>query len=94
MAHTVRIGAKGRVVLPAALRAETHMDEGDELIVSVADGRIIMETPDAIKARLRAAAAAARSDGRVVDRLLEDRRTDLKLEGRRLKSAGKRITSR
>jgi AbrB family looped-hinge helix DNA binding protein len=94
MAHSVRIGAKGRVVLPVALRAETHLKEGDELIVTAAGGRIVMETPDAIKARLRAAAAAARTDGKVVDRLLAHRRADLDLETRRLKPAGKRTSSR
>jgi AbrB family looped-hinge helix DNA binding protein len=93
MAHSVRIGAKGRVVLPAALRAETHLNEGDEVIVTAADGRIVMETPDAIKARLRAAAAAARTDGKVVDRLLAHRRADVDLESHRLKAAGKRTRS-
>ena len=90
MAHSVRIGAKGRVVLPAAIRAETRLKEGDELVVTAADGRIVMETPDAIKARLRAAAAAAGRDGKVVDRLLAHRRADLKLETNRVKAAGKR----
>ncbi len=94
MAHSVRIGAKGRVVLPAALRAETHLNVGDEVIVTAADGRIVMETPDAIKARLRAAAAVARTDGKVVDRLLAHRRADLDLESQRLKAAGKRTPSR
>jgi len=94
MAHSVRIGAKGRIVLPAALRAETHLKEGDELIVTAADGRVVMETPDAIKARLRAAAAVARTDGKVVDRLLAHRRADLDLESRRVKRAGKRTSSR
>src|SRR5260370_17178434 len=61
MAHSVRIGAKGRIVLPAALRAETHLKEGDELIVTAADGRVVMETPDALKARLQPAAPAAQT---------------------------------
>jgi AbrB family looped-hinge helix DNA binding protein len=94
MAHLVRIGAKGRVVLPAALRAETQLNEGDEVIVTAADGRIVMETPHAIKVRLRAAAAAARTDGKVVDRLLAHRRADLDLENGRLESAAKRTRSR
>lgn len=86
MAHSVRIGAKGRVVLPAALRAQTGASEGDELIASAEGGRIILETSGAIKARLRAAAMAARSDGKVVDRLLADRKADLEMEGRPAKT--------
>ena len=90
MAHSVRIGAKGRVVLPAALRAQTRVAEGDELIASADGGRIILETSDAIKARLRAAAMAARSAGKVVDRLLADRKADLEQEARRMKTTRSR----
>ena len=83
MAHIVRIGAKGRTVLPAALRAELRVEVGDEFVARVEDGRIVLETREAIKARLRSLAAAARSDGRAVDRLLADRAADLEFEERR-----------
>ncbi len=83
MAHILRIGAKGRTVLPAALRAEVRVGVGDELVAHAEEGRIVLETREAIKARLRSLAAAAKSDGRAVDRLLADRAGDLELEERR-----------
>jgi AbrB family looped-hinge helix DNA binding protein len=81
----LRIGAKGRIVLPAALRAEAHLQEGDELIAYVEGTRITLETRADVKARLRAQAAAARPHGDMVAGLLEDRRADLALEAKRLR---------
>jgi AbrB family looped-hinge helix DNA binding protein len=86
VAHLVRIGAKGRIVLPAALRAQAHLREGDELIAYVEGKRITLETRADVKARLRAqASAAAGGRGDVVAGLLEDRRADLALEDERLR---------
>ena len=65
--HVLRIGGKGRVVLPVALRAEAHLEEGDELIAYVEGGRITMETRDDVRRRLRALAAEARTLGRFLD---------------------------
>jgi AbrB family looped-hinge helix DNA binding protein len=81
----LRIGAKGRIVLPAALRAEAHLQEGDELIAFAEGNRITLETRADIKARLRAQAMAARRGGDPVASLLEDRRADLALEDERLR---------
>ncbi len=83
MVHVLRIGGKGRVVLPVALRAEAHLEEGDELIAYVEGGRITMETRDDVRRRLRALAAEARTRGDVVEGLLADRRADLALEDER-----------
>lgn len=84
MVHVLRIGGKGRVVLPVALRAEAHLEEGDELIAYVEGGRITMETRDDVRRRLRALAAEAGTRGDVVEGLLADRRADLALEDERL----------
>jgi AbrB family looped-hinge helix DNA binding protein len=81
----LRIGAKGRIVLPAALRTEAHLQEGDELIAFVEGSRITLETRADIKARLRAQAMATRGRGDAVADLLEDRRADLALEDERLR---------
>jgi AbrB family looped-hinge helix DNA binding protein len=85
VAHLVRIDAKGRIVLPAALRAQAHLQEGDELIAYVEDRRITLETRADVKARLRAQAAAARTRGDVVAGLLQDRLADLASEEERLR---------
>jgi bifunctional DNA-binding transcriptional regulator/antitoxin component of YhaV-PrlF toxin-antitoxin module len=76
---TFRSDAKGRTVIPAPLRSEAGIrEDGDVLVGHVEDGRLIIETRDAIKRRLRAQ-AAGREEG-VVDRLLADRRADAELE--------------
>jgi AbrB family looped-hinge helix DNA binding protein len=85
MDHLIRIGAKGRAVIPAALRAELHVAEGDELVARAEEGRIVLETRQAIKNRLRAQAAAANRDGGVVGRLLADREADARLDEQRSK---------
>ena len=79
--HVVfRSDAKGRTVIPAALRAEAGIsEEGDTLVGYVEDGRLVIEPRAAVKQRLRARAEASRRDG-VVERLLADRRADLDLE--------------
>jgi AbrB family looped-hinge helix DNA binding protein len=85
VAHLLRIDAKGRIMLPAALRAQAHLQEGDELIAYVEDRRIILETRADVKARLRAQAAAARTHGDAVAGLLQDRLADLAAEEQRLR---------
>lgn len=61
VAHTssveFRIGAQGRGVLPAPVRRAAHVDEGDRLVARAeGPGRIVLETPAAIRARVWAAA--------------------------------------
>jgi bifunctional DNA-binding transcriptional regulator/antitoxin component of YhaV-PrlF toxin-antitoxin module len=77
---TFKTDAKGRTVIPAALRAAAGIrEEGDVLVGYVEDGRLVVETRAAIRRRIRAQAAARRTEG-VVDRLLADRQADLELE--------------
>jgi bifunctional DNA-binding transcriptional regulator/antitoxin component of YhaV-PrlF toxin-antitoxin module len=73
---TFRTDAKGRTVIPAALRALAGIKEdGDVLVGHVEEGRLIVETRAAIKRRLQDQAASTRASG-VVERLLADRRAD------------------
>ena len=78
-----RVGAKGRVVLPAAVRRAAHVDEGDEVVARPdGEGRVVIETVDSIRARVWAAAPEAsgldtEADVRSMrdqDRQLEQRR--------------------
>jgi AbrB family looped-hinge helix DNA binding protein len=74
--------AKGRTVIPAALREQAGIREGGDVLVGyVEEGRLVIETRAAIRRRIRAQAAATGASG-VVDRLLTDRRTDRKREER------------
>jgi bifunctional DNA-binding transcriptional regulator/antitoxin component of YhaV-PrlF toxin-antitoxin module len=55
MAVTLSVGEKGRVVLPAALRKEAGVQVGDELVARVVGPhQILVETKEAVAARLRA----------------------------------------
>jgi bifunctional DNA-binding transcriptional regulator/antitoxin component of YhaV-PrlF toxin-antitoxin module len=77
---TFRTDAKGRTVIPAALRAQAGIrNDGDVLVGHVEDGRLVVETRAAVRRRLRDQAAACRAEG-VVDRLLADRQADLELD--------------
>ncbi len=78
--QTVRVGDKGRVVIPANLRQAAGGATGDELVMRAQDGSIVLETRAAIKARVRAEARAAGAPAGAVERLLADRAADLALE--------------
>jgi bifunctional DNA-binding transcriptional regulator/antitoxin component of YhaV-PrlF toxin-antitoxin module len=77
----VRIGTQGRLVLARAIREELGAAEGATYVARVEDGRLILETRDAILARLRAHAAAADGgDGSWVDQLIAERRAEARRE--------------
>jgi bifunctional DNA-binding transcriptional regulator/antitoxin component of YhaV-PrlF toxin-antitoxin module len=77
---TFRTDAKGRTVIPAALRAQAGIrEDGDVLVGHVEGERLIIETRATIKRRLHAQASATGATG-MVDRLLADRRADMDLE--------------
>lgn len=51
------VGAKGRVVLPAAVRRAAHVEEGAEVVARPdGEGRVLIETVASIRARVWAAA--------------------------------------
>lgn len=57
---TFQIGAKGRAVIPVAVRRAANIHENDTLVAHVnALGQVVIETEEALKARLWAAAAQA-----------------------------------
>jgi AbrB family looped-hinge helix DNA binding protein len=87
--YTLRVGEKGRTVLPAELRGAAHIQAGDTLVARLEDGRLIIETRDAVRVRIRAAARKAKSDGQVVDRFLADRRQEAEAEDTRLRRGRK-----
>ena len=54
------IGAKGRVVLPAAVRRAANIAEGDQVVARPAgEGRVVIETVHSIRARVWGAAPGA-----------------------------------
>lgn len=81
MQHKTRIGAGGRVVLPAPCRRELGLKQGDELIVIVTDGAIRLLTVDQAireaRRRVRKYVAARHS---LVRELIDDRRREAEHE--------------
>jgi antitoxin PrlF len=68
---TTRVGAKGQVVIPKAVRDQAQLHPGDEVDVVFVDDRIV------IAARQRADALGGRfARSGMAERLLEDRRTE------------------
>lgn len=71
----VRIGTQGRIVLPRELREQLGAEEGATYVAHVDDGRLILESRDAILRRLRARARQL-DGGPVVDELIAERRQE------------------
>ncbi len=72
----LRVGDRGRVVLPAALREELGLRQGDVLTVTLEGDQLVASTPRAALDRVR---ARVRGTG-VVEELLEDRRRQAEAE--------------
>lgn len=72
----LRVGDRGRVVLPAALRERLGLRQGDVLSVTLEGGQLVASTPHAALERVR---ARVRGTG-VVEELLDDRRRQTEAE--------------
>ena len=72
------VGKKGRVVIPASIRRAAGLSEGTEIVTSVDEaGRVVIDTPSSIKARIRQRAAAGKKmSGSSVDQLIAERAAD------------------
>ena len=74
----ITVGNKGRIVIPKRIRELVGLEEGVRVAAFVDDlGRVVLETPEAVKARIRLRASqSADPRGSAVDQLLEERRGD------------------
>lgn len=73
----VRVGPKGRVVVPAPIRHALGLEEGSELVARVEGGGIVFEPRSAAVDRLRALVRASIPDGvSLVDELIAERRAE------------------
>jgi AbrB family looped-hinge helix DNA binding protein len=71
----VRIGAQGRVVLPADLRAFLGFDEGRTVVAYVeGEGRLVIESPEAIQRALLEEWSEVAGEVSLVDDLRAERR--------------------
>ncbi len=73
----VKVDSGGRVVVPAGFRRALGIDNGQELLMSLDDGFVRLQTVDAALARVRAIARRRRgSDASVVDEFIAERRRE------------------
>ncbi len=79
----VRVGPQGRVVIPASLRKALGIRPGQMLVARAEEGRVVLEQPDAIIARLKNRLWAVPSDVSLVDELISERRKESYRERRR-----------
>jgi AbrB family looped-hinge helix DNA binding protein len=80
----VRVGPKGRILVPAPLRRELAMEEGAEVVVRAERGRLVVEPRAVVLGRLRAVVRnAVPPDVSLVDELLAGRKDELRQERRR-----------
>lgn len=74
---TVEIGARGRLVLPAQVRRYLGIEEGDELILTVDDARMIrLCSRKHLASKLRGIYKDLSSKRSMVDELIADRRQE------------------
>lgn len=70
----VKLGKQGRLVVPAPLRQELGLDQGDELVARAENGRLVFEPKAAVVARLRE--RFEHIEGSLADELLAERREE------------------
>ena len=79
----VRVGPKGRVVVPAPFRRELGIEEGTELMARVEGDGIVLEPRAAALRRLRELFAHVPRDVSLVDELIAERREEARREAGR-----------
>jgi len=72
----VRIGPKGRVVVPVELRRQLQLVEGSELVARVTNDRLVLEPRRAALRRLRSFFNGVPSETSLVEELSAERRRD------------------
>lgn len=80
----VRVGPKGRVVVPAPIRQALGIEEGTELMARIEGDGIVLEPRSAALRRLQALFAHIPRDVSLVDELIAERREEARREGREL----------
>ena len=72
----VTVGKQGRLVVPAALRLRLGIEAGDVLVARAEEGRLVLESRQAVLARLRERFAHIPADVSLVDELIAERRAE------------------
>jgi AbrB family looped-hinge helix DNA binding protein len=78
----VRLGAQGRLVVPASIRRALGFAPGDSLVARAENGRLVVEKVEAVEGRVRARFAGLRGRS-LADELIAERRAEARRDGRR-----------
>ncbi|MCK6529750.1 AbrB/MazE/SpoVT family DNA-binding domain-containing protein [Myxococcota bacterium] len=73
---TVRLGAKGRVVIPAELRRAAGFEQGEILVARARAGKLVLERREAVLSRLRARFSGLPPGVSLADELIAERRAE------------------
>jgi len=76
----VVVGPKGRVVIPAGIRRQLHLEEGSELVALVEGQGVLLIPRAAVKHRLRSMFAGVKSS--MAAELQAERRAEVERESR------------
>ncbi len=74
MDATIVLGTRGRLVLPADLRAALGLRPGDQLHVHLSGRELVLQRPQDAVAELRGLVSSAATGRSLVDELLAERR--------------------
>jgi AbrB family looped-hinge helix DNA binding protein len=80
MSIPVKLGQNGRMIIPAEVRHTLGLREGDELLLSIGDKRLVLETEEALLERLYQTVGEPPVDELVSEELLRERREEAKQE--------------
>lgn len=80
MSTILKLGQNGRMIIPAELRHNLELKEGDELLVTVEGKRLVLETEAALLERLYATVGEPPEGEQVSDELIRERREEAQRE--------------
>ncbi len=74
--NEVRVGAQGRLVIPASLRKSLNLKPGDRLVARQVNDSLVLERREAVEQRLWALFSPIPKDVSLVDELISERRAE------------------
>jgi len=78
--NEVRVGAQGRLVIPALLRKALHFRQGDRLVARQENESLVLERRESIERRLWEMFSHIPRDVDLVDELIAERREEASRE--------------
>lgn len=76
----VRVGPQGRIVIPAHIRRSLGIGPGEELLIRVEEGRLVLETRQRVLERVQSWFAQVPPEVSLADELIAERREEVSKE--------------